>query len=107
MAQLGPGGSPPGPNPQTPPPQRPWLRIGVMAALVGLYVLFLVFQSPLGRSVAGSSREPITYSQLKGEITAGNVKDLTIQGQDAWGDFTNAVSYDGAPSNTQFGTTVP
>jgi cell division protease FtsH len=78
-----------------------------MAALVGLYVLFLVFQSPLGRSVAGSSREPVTYSQLKGEITAGNVKDLTIQGQDAWGDFANAVSYDGAPSNTQFGTTVP
>src|SRR5438034_1235318 len=42
MAQLGPGGSPPVPNPQAPPPQRPWLRIGVMAALVGLYVPFLL-----------------------------------------------------------------
>jgi len=107
MAQLGPGGSPPVPNPQAPPPQRPWLRIGVMAALVGLYVLFLVFQSPLGRSVGGSSRETITYSQLKTQIAADNVKDLTIQGQDAWGDFNNAASVDGAASNTQFSTTVP
>ena len=107
MAQLGPGGSPPVPNPQAPPPQRPWLRIGVMAALVGLYVLFLVFQSPLGRSVGGSSRETITYSQLKTQIAADNVKDLTIQGQDAWGDFANAVSVDGAASNSQFSTTVP
>src|SRR5438874_2339 len=107
MAQLGPGGSPPVPNPQAPPPQRPWLRIGVMAALVGLYVLFLVFQSPLGRSVGGSSRETITYSQLKTQIAADNVKDLTIQGQDAWGDFASAVSVDGAASNSQFSTTVP
>ncbi|TMD13218.1 MAG: ATP-dependent zinc metalloprotease FtsH [Chloroflexi bacterium] len=78
-----------------------------MAALVGLYVLFLVFQSPLGRSVGGSSRETITYSQLKTQIAADNVKDLTIQGQDAWGDFNNAASVDGAASNTQFSTTVP
>src|SRR5712692_4275814 len=106
MAQLGPGGSPPVPDPQAPRPQRPWLRIGIMAALVGVYVLFLVFQSPLGRSVGGSAREAIPYSELETQVAAGNVSDLTIQGQDAWGDFKNAVSYQSAPANTQFSTTV-
>ena len=77
-----------------------------MAALVGLYVLFLVFQSPLGRSVGGSAREAIPYSELESQVAAGNVKDLTIQGQDAWGDFKSAVGYEGAPANTQFSTTV-
>ena len=77
-----------------------------MGALVGLYVLFLVFQSPIGRSVGGSAREAIPYSELEGQIAAGNVKDVTIQGQDAWGDFKSAVSYESAPANTQFSTTV-
>jgi cell division protease FtsH len=78
-----------------------------MAAVVGAYALFLVFQSPLGRTVGGSSRETIPYSELKHQADLGNVKDLTVQGQDAWGDFISGVSVDGAPSNTQFGTTIP
>ncbi|HYM50570.1 MAG TPA: ATP-dependent zinc metalloprotease FtsH [Candidatus Limnocylindrales bacterium] len=106
MAQLGPGGTPPVPDPQT-PKQRPWLRIGIMAALVALYLAFLALQSPLGRSVAGPARESIPYSQLKAQAATGNVKDLTVQGQDAWGDFNTAVSYGGAPANTQFSTTIP
>jgi cell division protease FtsH len=106
MAQLGPGGTPPVPDPNH-KPQRPWLRIGIMAGLVGLYLLFLAFQSPLGRSFGGSAREVIPYSELKAQVAAHNVKTLTIQGQDAYGDFNTAVAYQGAPANAQFGTTVP
>jgi cell division protease FtsH len=78
-----------------------------MAGLVALYLAFLGWQSPIFRSVGGSPRETIPYSELTNQATNNNVKDLTIQGQDAWGDFNQAVSYQGAPGNTQFSTTLP
>src|SRR5437016_9805115 len=106
MAQLRPDQPPPTPTPQ-PPAKQPntRLRLALLLAGVAIYVLFLA--TPLlGRVMGGSSRLDVPYSVLKAQAADNNIKDLTLQGQQATGDFNTAVSYQGV-SNTAFTSTTP
>ena len=106
MAQLRPDQPPPTPTPQ-PPAKQPntRLRLALLLAGVAIYVLFLA--TPLlGRVMGGSSRLDVPYSVLKAQAADNNIKDLTLHGQQATGDFNTAVSYQGV-SNTAFTSTTP
>ena len=106
MAQLRPDQPPPTPTPQ-PPAKQPntRLRLALLLAGVAIYILFLA--TPLlGRVMGGSSRLDVPYSVLKAQAADNNIKDLTLQGQQATGDFNTAVSYQGV-SNTAFTSTTP
>src|ERR671925_1623591 len=101
----------PGDNPQVPGqgpnnrPSRPWLRVGLMLAGIGIYVLILV--SPFIRQVSGPPRLNIPYSVLRTQVADDNVKDITIQGQDANGTLNTALTYNGSPPNTLFSSVIP
>jgi cell division protease FtsH len=104
MAQFRPDQTP---SPQTPRnPRQPgsWLRLVLLAGL-GLYVVLLL--TPFLRGLGGPARADITYSELKAQIAAGNVLDLTIQGQDAQGDLKSATTGSNGVLNTEFATKVP
>src|SRR5205807_1163695 len=106
MAQLRPDQPPPTPTPH-PPAKQPntRLRLALLLAGVAIYILFLA--TPLlGRVMGGSSRLDVPYSVLKAQAADNNIKDLTLQGQQATGDFNTAVSYQGV-SNTAFTSTTP
>jgi cell division protease FtsH len=100
-------------RPDQTPPQQPqrnprqpgsWIRIAVLAAL-GLYLVIAL--GPVLSRIGGPARADITYSQLKAELSQGNLVDLTIQGQDAQGDLHTAITGSNGVSSTQFDTTVP
>src|ERR671936_1111219 len=86
-------------------PQRPWLRVGLLLLAIAVYVLLLV--SPFIRQVSGPPRLTIPYSLLRTQVASDNVKDITIQGQDANGTLKTAISYNGSPSNTLFSSVIP
>src|ERR671935_1873269 len=86
-------------------PQRPWLRIGLLLLAIAVYVLLLV--SPFIRQVSGPPKLTIPYSLLRTQVADDNVKDITIQGQDANGTLKPAISYNGSPSNTLVSSVIP
>jgi cell division protease FtsH len=104
MAQFRPDQNPTPPTPQNPRPSGSWLRIAVIAGLALYFVVILY--GPFTKAV-GTTRADISYSGLKTQVAEGNVVDLTIQGQDAQGDFRHAVTGTNGVSSTQFDTTVP
>ena len=85
-------------------PQRPWLRVGLLLLAIAVYVLLLV--SPFIRQVSGPPRLTIPYSLLRTQVASDNVKDITIQGQDANGTLKTSISYNGSPSNTLFSSVI-
>jgi cell division protease FtsH len=96
--------NPPGPNGKTPKQPNNRLRLALLVAGLSLYIFFLA--SPLLGRLGGPPRVELPYSELQNQVQAGNVKDITIQGQDATGDFKSSESYSNV-SGTQFHATVP
>jgi len=96
--------NPPNPNAKTPKTPNNRLRLALLVAGLSLYIFFLA--SPLLGHLGGPARVEIPYSELQTQVQNGNVKDVTIQGQDATGDFKSSQSFNGA-SGTQFHATVP
>ncbi|MDQ6709771.1 MAG: ATP-dependent zinc metalloprotease FtsH [Candidatus Dormibacteraeota bacterium] len=98
--------NPPKPNPTGTPPKGPnnRLRLSLLVAGLAIYVFFLA--SPLISRLGGPPRVDIPYSELQTQVTNGNVKDITVQGEEANGDFKSSVSYNSI-AGTQFHATVP
>ncbi len=98
--------NPPKPNPNATPSKGPnnRLRLSLLVAGLAIYVFFLA--SPLISRLGGPPRVDIPYSELQAQVLKGNVKDITIQGQDASGDFNSSFSYNSI-AGTQFHATVP
>ena len=88
-ASSGPPEGPPTPTPSPPPPPPPkwrnWLLIGGMVLTVGLFLL------PIQRS---GNVEQLDYSQLKSDLSAGQVSSVAI-GPDGniSGKLTNGTSF--------------
>src|SRR5437899_2764661 len=91
----GPAGRPNGQTPQRRmSPINRWLLI-IVALMLGIY-LYQYFSSSSNSST--SQRTELTYSAFYDQITAGNIKSATINGQnDVVGDFCNAIG-----GNTQY-----
>jgi cell division protease FtsH len=105
MGQMRPNQSPPQQQPPKGPRQMStWIRIAMLA---GICLYIIVLASPLLSRLGGSARADITYSQLKNQIVAGNVVDVTIQGQDAQGDLRKSITGTNDVTSTSFDTTVP
>src|SRR5205085_1313894 len=104
MAQFRPDQTPPSQPPKNPRQPASWLRLALLAG-VGLYIVILLAQ--VFPRFGGPPRADISYSTLKTQIAAGNVSDLTLQGQDAQGDFKTPVAGTNGVTSTQFDTTVP
>ncbi|MEO6796166.1 MAG: ATP-dependent zinc metalloprotease FtsH [Candidatus Dormibacter sp.] len=94
------------PSPNAKPPKQPnnRLRLALLVAGLSLYIFFLA--SPLLGRLGGPPRVELPYSELQTQVQASNVKDITIQGQDANGDFKSSESYNNV-SGTQFHATIP
>ena len=94
------------PSPNAKPPKQPnnRLRLALLVAGLSVYIFFLA--SPLLGRLGGPPRVELPYSELQTQVQAGNVKDITIQGQDATGDFKSSESYNNV-SGTQFHATIP
>ncbi len=93
------GGPPPGPSGMS------WLvRSVIIIAIVLLgWYLFTYFFNPAGSSSSPNAIE-IPYSTFQQQLSAGNVKDVTFQGQDVNGDFKTAVKITDVNGNTRTGT---
>ncbi len=96
--------NPPNPNGKTPKTANNRLRLALLVGGLSLYIFFLA--SPLLGHIGGPARLEIPYSELQTQVQNGNVKDITIQGQDATGDFKGTQTFNNA-SGTQFHATVP
>ncbi|GAC1483729.1 MAG: ATP-dependent zinc metalloprotease FtsH [Candidatus Dormibacteria bacterium] len=94
------------PNPNAKNPKQPnnRLRLALLVGGLSIYVFFLAYPA-LGH-FGGPARVEIPYSELQTQVQNGNVKDVTIQGQDASGDFKTTQSYNSV-SGSQFHATVP
>ena len=75
---------------------RSLIIIGVI--LLGWY-LFQYFFNPSSSSTSSNTIE-IPYSTFYQQVQAGNVKDVTFQGQDANGDFYKAITVTDTSSGT-------
>src|SRR6202165_3178001 len=100
---LRPGQTPPPQTPKTPRQPGSWLRLALLAGL-SLYIVILL--SPVLSRLGGPARVDLSYSQLVTQVEAGNVGDITIQGQSAQGDLKTSYTNNGV-TNTQFTATVP
>jgi len=100
---LRPGQTPPPQTPKTPRQPGSWLRLALLAGL-SLYIVILL--SPVLTRLGGPARVDLSYSQLVTQVEAGNVADITIQGQSAQGDLKALFTNNGV-TNTQFTATVP
>ncbi|HEY8678653.1 MAG TPA: ATP-dependent zinc metalloprotease FtsH [Candidatus Dormibacteraeota bacterium] len=98
--------TPPGPPKATKTPKTPnnRLRLALLVAGLSVYIIFLA--SPLLSHFGGPPRVEVAYSDLQTQVDNGNVKDVTIQGQDAQGDFKSSQTFSGV-TGTQFHATVP
>ena len=94
----------PNPNSKTPKAPNNRLRLALLVAGLSLYIIFLA--SPLLGHLGGPARVEIPYSELQTQVQAGNVKDITIQGQDATGDFKSSQSFNSV-AGTTFHATIP
>src|SRR6202163_2648573 len=100
---LRPGQTPPPQTPKTPRQPGSWLRLALLAGL-SLYIVILL--SPVLTRLGGPARVDLSYSQLVTQVEAGNVADITSQGQSAQGDLKALFTNNGV-TNTQFTATVP
>src|SRR5437660_8437702 len=103
MAQFRPDQTPHPKSPPTPRQPGSWLRLALLAGL-SLYIVILL--SPFLSRLGGPARVDLSYTQLVTQVEAGNVSDITIQGQGAQGDLKSQATYNGV-TNTQFTATVP
>jgi cell division protease FtsH len=99
--QQGRGASPPQ------APQRSRWRVGpgwivFFLVLLGVNLLFST------RAMQPSSRVRIPYSPFfLQQVKAGTVAEITSKGTTVQGDFTRAISYQGAKATTRFRTEIP
>jgi cell division protease FtsH len=96
--------SSPGDNSVT--PQRPWWRNPILWLLVALLLTGGLIVGLLG-SVQQASRH-VGYSTFVQQISADNVRSVTITGYDVTGSFKSPIrSADGKRTITNFATTMP
>lgn len=83
----------------------PWRRAaGLLVALL----LFSVLLDNTNRSVRPPPSQPLSYTQFKQELAAGNVKEVTLSEDEISGRFLTGVVLPGAPGPTQtFSTPLP
>lgn len=81
------------------------VRIVLIAAVVLLGWGLLQYLTQ-GSTSSGQNAVTVTYTQFINEVKAGNVKDVTFQGQQVTGDFNHAVTVNdpnnGPQTSTQF-----
>jgi cell division protease FtsH len=95
---------PPGgqPGQQQQPPKIKWTTL--LWLLLAVLLMSWFIPSILG----GTNNEPVTYSALLAQVSANNVKSVTITDYTVTGVFkTPVLSSDGSTKSTQFATTVP
>ncbi|HEV2580341.1 MAG TPA: ATP-dependent zinc metalloprotease FtsH [Ktedonobacteraceae bacterium] len=86
------------------PPQIKWTSL--LWLLLAVLVLSWLLPSFLGSG--GASNEAVTYSTFVAQVTANNVRSVTITDYTVTGVFkTPVLSSDGTTKSTQFTTTVP
>jgi cell division protease FtsH len=76
----------------------------IAVVLLGWY-LFTYFFSSAGTSNSSPNAIEIPYSTFQQQLNAGNVKDVTFQGQDVTGDFKTPVKVTDVSGNVKTGTT--
>jgi cell division protease FtsH len=97
-------------QPAGPPGQQPKPQGIRWTTLLWLFlaVLVLIWLLPSFFGLGGSSNETVTYSVFLAQVSANNVRSVTITDYTVTGVFKAPVlSADGTTKSTQFATTVP
>jgi cell division protease FtsH len=102
-----PNGNRPGAGPNGQPPRGRWfLWRWVFLVIIGLVLWQIASIFFTGTATSGACTVP--YGTFYQQLSGGLVKDVTIQGDQATGDFRQAIKCpDGSGSTTKFQTTIP
>jgi len=101
-----PNGNRPGSNPNGQPPRGRWLVWRwLLLIVVGLILWQIAAFFFSGPSTSGACT--VDYGSFYQQLQTGNVKDVTIQSDQATGDFRQPVKCSDNTTNTKFQTTLP